>query len=124
MPVAPLFDLPSYATMLEGLVGAPTTVAPGPAPAPAEHAGMAAWYVDEAGEVQAAVWWDLPLAAYAGAALSMVPAEVAEGCVTAGELSESLRENAHEVMNVTASLLTPKAARHLKLAGTAATPEP
>ncbi len=55
---------------------------------------------------------DIALAAYAGAALSMIPGESAQERVTAGVLDEMLQENFAEVLNVlTRIYVVPETAR-------------
>lgn len=49
---------------------------------------------------------ELGLAASLGAALSMIPAGIAQEHVRKGRLDENLAENLHEVMNVGASMLS------------------
>jgi hypothetical protein len=52
------------------------------------------------------VLYELTLACSLAAALSMLPPRVAEESVKAGTLSEQLKENFHEVMNVASSYLS------------------
>ena len=65
---------------------------------------LVAMYVDKDNEVRACLASDLPFAAYAAAALSMVPAASANAEVEKGELSETLIEDFHEVANVLSRL--------------------
>ena len=65
---------------------------------------LVALYVDKDNEVRACLASDLPFAAFAAAALSMVPAASAIAEVETGELSETLVEDFHEVANVLSRL--------------------
>ncbi|MFC6288145.1 hypothetical protein ACFP3Q_13795 [Nocardioides sp. GCM10027113] len=49
------------------------------------------------------VAWDLPLAAYAAAAIAVAPVSDAEDCVAAGRLTPMLAENLHEVADIAGS---------------------
>jgi CheY-like chemotaxis protein len=72
-------------------------------------------YVDDALRARAVVVTDLPMSAYSGAAVGLVPAGVAEDSIFQGELGELLRENLSEVLNVCASLLNAEGLPHLRL---------
>ncbi len=58
---------------------------------------------------------DLPFAAYSGAALSMIPRGGAEDAAKSGDLSEMMRGNLHEIMNICSRLFITDATPHLKL---------
>jgi hypothetical protein len=58
---------------------------------------------------------DLPLSAYLGAALGLVPPGGARAAVEDGELPANLEENLGEVVNIAAALFNVPAAPHLKL---------
>lgn len=47
---------------------------------------------------------DIPFAAYAGAALSMIPAGAAQDCIKANELDEMMQDNFGEVLNMCSRL--------------------
>jgi hypothetical protein len=74
-----------------------------------------ALYRTDAGELGAAVACDIEFAASAGAALTMIPADVVKECADDGEMTERIRENAHEVLNVAASLFNQPGFSHLVL---------
>jgi hypothetical protein len=57
-------------------------------------------YQDDAGKIVALALFDLPLAAYTGAALTMIPAGTAETDIRAGALTGSIEENVPEVLNI------------------------
>jgi hypothetical protein len=79
-----------------------------------EHATYAV-YVDDRLRTRAVALADLPLSAYAGAAIALVPAPTAVAAIEAGALDESLAENFHEVLNVCAATLNAEGRPHVKL---------
>ena len=74
-------------------------------------------YTDVMGKVHAVIAADLSTAAHMGAAIALVPAGGAEASIEDGFLSETLRENFGEVLNVMASLFNKDDHVHLKLDG-------
>ena len=72
-------------------------------------------YVDDSLQVTALVSFDLALSAHAGAAIGLVPVAGAEAAVEEGILSDSLRDNVYEVLNIAASLFNTDGATHLRL---------
>ncbi|MDN4173566.1 hypothetical protein QWY28_11465 [Nocardioides sp. SOB77] len=72
-------------------------------------------YVDARLVVRAVVVCDLPLSAYAAAAIALLPPPATEASLEAGGLDETLAENLHEVLNVAASMFNVPDAPHLKL---------
>jgi hypothetical protein len=84
------------------------------APGPANPASVAV-YVDDALQVRAVVALDLALSAYAGAAIGLVPVTSAEEERAAGAVSEGLRDNLYEVLNIAASLFNVAGAPHVRL---------
>lgn len=81
---------------------------------------LSAVYVDDNGEVAGACVADLAFAAHSGAALAMIPKPVAVESIAAGELSETLAENFHEVANIVTALLNGPSSAHLKMRDIAA----
>ncbi|MGO8790707.1 MAG: hypothetical protein ACLQVL_25455 [Terriglobia bacterium] len=71
---------------------------------------------------KSAVVWvcDLPLASSAGAALTLVPAAVAEESVRAGKLTDVLSENIYEIFNVCTALFNQPNRPHFVLGEVAA----
>lgn len=69
-------------------------------PPPAARLKIGGTYRYGDGRVLGSVAVDLPFAARSGAALSMIPPDVAAEQIRAGELDEVLRENFAEVLNV------------------------
>lgn len=63
-------------------------------------------YFDEAGELRARLFFDLPLANAAGAALCMIPAMQANEATRKGEITENILANDYEIMNICANLFT------------------
>ena len=71
-------------------------------------------YVDDRLQVTALIVFDLPLSAYIGAAIGLVPPGGAETAIATG-LNDNLRDNVHEVYNIAASLFNIGEADHLRL---------
>lgn len=73
-------------------------------------------YVDDTLRMTALVLLDLPLSAYAGAAIGLIPAGGAEACIEDGELSRMVFENLAEILNILAGTLNEQPeAPHQKL---------
>jgi hypothetical protein len=72
-------------------------------------------YVDDYLRITALIVCDLSLSAYAGAAIGLVPANGAEAAIEEGALTDTLRDNLYEVLNIAASLFNAPGAEHLKL---------
>lgn len=89
---------------------------PGSAVTPGERTpASVALYVDDDGRPRAALAWDLHLSVRAAAALGVVPLRHAEVSIKGGSLTESLRENLHEVADVAARLFNDGGATHVRL---------
>ena len=103
--------------LVEGLLGRDVQVLTGGRIIdPAEPGGaMVGSYVDRLLRLRALVVLDLAFAARCGAAIGLVPNRLSEEDVAAQELSDTLAENAAEVLNVTASLFNTPDAPHLRL---------
>ncbi|GEM_PF-623904 len=110
--------------ILSGLLGRDVDVAPGAAP-PAvggDSGSLVALYVDDSLRSVAVIVTDLELSARVGAAIGLVPAGAADTAIEDGVLSQSLRDNAHEELDVLANIFNKDGAPHLRLytvAGTA-----
>ena len=76
---------------------------------------MVAVYINDEGAPVTACCCDLPFAAYSGAALSMIPKGGAEDAAKSGDLSEMMRGNLHEIMNICSRLFITDETPHLKL---------
>jgi hypothetical protein len=80
-----------------------------------DAAGVVASYITGEDEVGALCLCDGPFAVLAGAALVMVPPNVAREQVDAGEIPEEHLEVTHEVANVLSRLLNTPRTPHLRL---------
>jgi hypothetical protein len=102
--------------LLEDLLGREVTVSPAnPVVAADLPTTVVAVYVDTGMRMAAVVGLQLPLAAYAGAALGLLPAGGAEDSVADKELSPMLAENVQELCNILTGLLNKEGAPHVKL---------
>lgn len=90
-----------------------TTAAP-LAPGPKSPATFAV-YVDDYLRVSALLVLDVALSAYAGAAIGLVPRNVADNSIKWSVLPPLLEENLREVLNVTVGLFHVGDADHLRL---------
>lgn len=92
------------------------TATPGPplAPTPNNPCTIGV-YVDDRLETTSLVSFDLPLSAYAGAAIGLMPVGVAEDAVNEGTLDDTLRDNVYEVLNIAAALFNVEGASHVRL---------
>ena len=80
-----------------------------------DEPGVVAEYVTDDGSVGALCVVDGPMALRCGAALSMVPSNVADEAVKRSELPDHLLENWREVANIVAQLLNGPRTPHLRL---------
>ncbi len=103
--------------LLEGVLGRDIEVVVGaPAVNPAEAPGaVVGVYTDDQKSIRALLLMDLELAAYAGAALALVPVSQAEQAIVNQALPENLYENIAEVLNIAASLFNKEGVPHVKL---------
>ena len=63
-------------------------------------------YVNGEGDTVGAVMMDFPCACYMAAALSMMPADIAEENIKNGAIEDALRDNLYEVFNVGVSFFS------------------
>jgi hypothetical protein len=102
--------------LLADLLGRDVSVQPSTPLAPtAQNPCTVGVYVDDSLRVAALVCFDLGLSARAGAAIGLVPVAGAEAAVEEGILSETLRDNLYEVLNIAASLFNADGATHVRL---------
>jgi hypothetical protein len=102
--------------MLEELLNRDITVNDGNPPAAADmQKATVAVYVDDTNRAVGVGGMDLPLSAWCGAAIGLMPKGGAEDCVDEGELTKLLGENVREVCNIMAALLNRAGAPHLRL---------
>jgi hypothetical protein len=99
-----------------GLTGRDIEVAPAHPVVPGRDPAVVAVYVTDKTATGALVACDLSLAAYAGAALGLVPVPQVEEAVAAQQLTADLSENFYEVVNILASVFNDNPeSPHLKL---------
>jgi hypothetical protein len=103
--------------LFEELLGRPVTVGVGePFRAVDLTANpLVSTYVDDGMVLRAVVGMDLPLAAYAGAALGLIPSGGAQACIEDEELSANMAENVIEVCNILSSLLNHEGQPRLRM---------
>ncbi len=73
-------------------------------------------FIDGSDEVVALCTCDRAFICFSGAALSMIPADVAKEMVTSGDLTEVISGNFYEVMNICSKLMMSDSSDHLRLA--------
>ena len=73
--------------------------------------------VDEAGNVGGACIAEAGAAAYAGAALAMIPKAVADEAAASGELNDTLKDNFAEVVNIVTGIVNTPIHDHLRMSG-------
>lgn len=76
-----------------------------PVPLPPSGPCAVADYTDSTNSLGAVCLYDLCLAVYAGAALSLLPYKVASESTRVSRLSEVIADNVHEIFNVSSHLL-------------------
>ena len=110
-------DAKAVKDMLSGLVGKPVSVTPGaPVTPTAKDPVSVAVYVSPSMAVNALCVMDLPLAAWTGGALALLPPGGVQDAVEEdGELTAMLTEALHEVVNVLSALFNVPGAPHSKL---------
>ncbi|HAS52454.1 MAG TPA: hypothetical protein DCS21_12215 [Gammaproteobacteria bacterium] len=72
-------------------------------------------YVDDNGKVVAAFVCDIPMAANAGCALSMMPASAAKDAIKTKKLESAMLDNLYEVANILSVLLMNDKTPHLRV---------
>lgn len=102
--------------LLEGLLNREVEVNPGAVVEPQTPPGaLVGVYVTSSLTMGAVASLDFTLAAYAGAAIGLVPKGGADAALEDGVLPKNLRDNAVEVLNIMASLLNVEGAAHQRL---------
>ncbi len=74
-----------------------------------------ATFIDKDNNLVAMCFSDMPFTAYSGAALSMIPAGVANDAVKEGQLTDMMKANFFEVMNICSKLMMRDGGPHLRL---------
>ncbi|MGY1606139.1 MULTISPECIES: hypothetical protein [unclassified Geodermatophilus] len=110
-------DAKAVKDILSGLVGKPVGVTPGdPVTPTATDPVSVAVYVSPTMAVNALCVMDLPLSAWTGGALALLPPGGVQDAVEEdGELTSMLAEALHEVVNVVSALFNVPGAPHSKL---------
>jgi CheY-like chemotaxis protein len=90
----------------------------GPCPPPVMATAVLGLYADDRDRMTAVLTLDLPLAAYLGSALALLPPATAESAIAEGELTPSLAENVDEVLDVFTAVLNPHPDTHQRLYAT------
>lgn len=116
----PLPSAKDVRDLMEGLLGREVQVRTGGTMVDPTVGGgaLVGVYVDRLLALKAICLFDVPLAAYVGAAIGLVPARMAQECAAAEALESPLDENAGEVLNVLASLMNAEHAPHVRLDAT------
>lgn len=111
--------------MLEMLLGRDITLdsadAISPDDRPAPTTGV---YVDDSDCLSAVVLMDLPLTAYVGAAIGLIPPGGAQAAIEEWNVPDTIHDNACEVLNVVAALLCDSAQVHQRLYETYSAADP
>ncbi|MFC6154131.1 hypothetical protein [Nocardioides yefusunii] len=99
------------------LIGKEVEIGPAAPLAPsAKRPCTVAVYVDDRLQWAALIGMDLALSAHLSAGIGLVAPQGADDAIAAGTLNEVLRENLHEVLNISASLFNSvPGADHLRL---------
>ena len=100
--------------MLTDLLGKDVTMQPGPPVEPDKPVAVGV-FVDDSMRTAAIAVADFKLAAYAGAAIGLVPAGGAEAAIEDGALPASIADNFTEVLNILSALFNTSGAPHLRL---------
>jgi hypothetical protein len=98
--------------MLGDLVGREVDVSPGDR---VTGTACVAVYVNDRTQLASLALLDLPLAAYLGGALALLPAGGVADMVEDKDLSTLVLENVHEIVNVLAGIFNAEGERHVKL---------
>jgi hypothetical protein len=102
--------------VLDGLLGRDVEIAPGdPMGSVDMIGGVLAAYVDDDNALRAVAGWDLPAAAFVGAAVGLLPRGGAEDAVEGRFVPENVQENLGEVSNVLVSVFQLPGNPHLRL---------
>jgi hypothetical protein len=102
--------------MLEELLGRSVEVSPCAPWAPiGAEIGTIAVSVDDSLVVRAVGLCDLPFSAYAGAAIGLLPADVASEAVADKTVSPTIAENLYEILNIASALYNVDDHPHMRL---------
>lgn len=119
----PLPTVESLRRLLSGILGSPITVKKRtPVNPKLAKPTVSAVYHDDGGQVSAVCACDLELGASLGAAMTMIPARVAEEMVARKKVDEMVYDNLREIMNVMASSFNAQTNVHVRLVDVRRTP--
>lgn len=102
----PLPNLKTIETMMHCLLGDKVEARVAAAGPDLTKPHVVASYIDDANSVQRVLICDLALANSMGAAMSMIPAGVANDATKAGIVAENIASNLGEVLNICVNLFT------------------
>jgi hypothetical protein len=111
---SPLPGRAAVRSLVEDLVGRPVELTDA-GPVPSKASNVVAVYVSDQLTMTAVAVVDLAGAARIGGALGMLPRGGVDDAVDDGELSELLRDNCYEVLNVLAAVFNVPGAPHVRL---------
>jgi hypothetical protein len=119
MPTQPLPSPDDVRSVLNGLLGRDITVKSAtPESIAIDAKYVVGMYQREDAKIGGLVVADLSIAAYAGAALALIPVGMAKESISDGAIDEMLLENFQEVLNVGAQWFTGKASPRVALSET------
>ena len=102
--------------MLEELLGRSVEVSPCAPWAPiGAEIGTIAVFVDDSLVVRSVGLCDLPFSAYAGAAIGLLPADVATEAVAEKVVPQNVAENLYEILNIASALYNVDDHPHMRL---------
>lgn len=111
---SPLPSRHAVRSLIEGLVGRDVTLVDGD-PMSGKATNVLAVYVTDQLAVSAVVVVNVEAAARLGGALGMLPKPGVDDAVAAGQLTELMRDNCYEVLNVLAAVFNVEGAPHVRL---------
>jgi hypothetical protein len=113
----PLAAAKDVKELFEGLLGREVDVVTGGTMVDpnADFGALVGVYVDKGLSLTALVLLDIELASRIGAAIALIPSNAAEKAINNGLMPDNLKDNASEILNVTASLFNAEGAPHVRL---------
>ncbi len=115
----PIFIVPKPAQISKTLVmlfGGKVPATPGkPVDYKPNSGNILVTYIDDDDKLVAACVCDIPLAANAGCALSMLPANAAKDAIKHKKLEPAMLENLYEVANILSTLIMDDTTPHLRI---------
>lgn len=116
---APTIHLPApmqIRELLTSMLDRDITMGPTSPFAPTPHfPATIAVYTEDSLEIRALLLLDMPLSAYLGAAIGLVPPGGAAAALEAGVLPDNIKDNIGEVLNIATSLFNVDNAPHVRL---------